>query len=409
MNNSYSRNSFYFLGCSLVLSCFFLLGANLRHAAGLTYALLLVISIGFLSQIKNVRLEPEDKWILGAVGFLFLAALGSSIANGWNENSTKGLGVQLRYLAFIPIYLMFRALPGLGRVSWWALVLGAFLLMIQSLNEVYLQGADRAGGVYNSPGYVALWATHSGLIFLCAILKPNIIKIPRTVVLLGFSSSMASLLLSGSRSTYFAIFVSTAFVFILRETTQTKRVVLLLFISLVVGVSINEIGLRQTSSALSEIYILVNEAHNSVGSVGQRIDMWRASILLFLDNPIWGVGWRNFSAQASSYVQTENYHQIVAWTPHPHSAYFNALATGGLVGLVAFLSFFLVPYKIARAADENDSGWILTIKTFITFFAANAIFEGGLLIYNNTSSFILLLMAVLFASMINERCESRPR
>ena len=78
-------------------------------------------------------------------------------------------------------------------------------------------------------------------------------------------------------------------------------------------------------------------------SVGQRLQMWAVAWRLFKSAPLTGVGTAAYMEQAQRLVDQGQAPPITAIYDHPHNEVLDALATRGLVGLVALLLLFGMP------------------------------------------------------------------
>ena len=76
------------------------------------------------------------------------------------------------------------------------------------------------------------------------------------------------------------------------------------------------------------------ESENRDGSAQSRVDLWQACWNIALDNPIFGVGARNFPVVAENYGFTRG--------KEAHSTWMQTLAETGFPGLIALISFYLI-------------------------------------------------------------------
>ena len=68
--------------------------------------------------------------------------------------------------------------------------------------------------------------------------------------------------------------------------------------------------------------------------------MWKAAVLMFLSNPLIGVGTGNYVPTMTAYVSAGKFPEVLLDYNQPHNIYFFALATNGLLGLAALLYLF---------------------------------------------------------------------
>ena len=84
----------------------------------------------------------------------------------------------------------------------------------------------------------------------------------------------------------------------------------------------------------------LQDLSNSMSSVGTRIALWIASYKIFLNYPIFGIGYGNFSQVVQQYLNVP-----VDTTAHAHNAYIQHLVAHGIVGFFALIWFF---YKLIK-------------------------------------------------------------
>ncbi len=90
-------------------------------------------------------------------------------------------------------------------------------------------------------------------------------------------------------------------------------------------------------------------------SVGQRFEMWRAAWHMFLDHPVLGIGTGAFYEDAQQMAHRGLIAPPAAQYDHPHSDYFDALSSRGILGLLALFALLGVPaIYFVRAVKSGD-------------------------------------------------------
>lgn len=90
-------------------------------------------------------------------------------------------------------------------------------------------------------------------------------------------------------------------------------------------------------------------------SIGKRLEMWAVAWQLFIRSPLTGVGTGAYMAEARQLVDAGSAPVVTAVYDHPHSEYFDALSSRGLLGLLALLALLAVPAGLfARALNSPD-------------------------------------------------------
>lgn len=407
-----------------LLFLFPIAGNSLRSWTSALFWMLVLTALLF-KPWKIQKLNSIEKGLLATCALIFCQFILSGSLNGWTELQTKGLGVQLRYLGFILIYLLVKH----HHESLIALIYGsvaaALVLLAQGLYEVNILGMDRANGVYESPGLFATQAVVFSIVTGFGFVYAGKWPICRSLCLVGLASSLAGLVLSGSRATYLA-FAIFAVIFGLWQLRKIKRFLALCALLLVFFIAFitSSIVHQQVNRGVEEISTYLHQSDNVVrsdhGSVGMRLEMWRASLLLFAENPVFGVGWRNFSSAAEPYVEKGLANRLVLGSPHPHNTYLEFLAGYGLIGFGMLASLFLYGFKFAKEKSVRKRGINRLLFWFLIFYLINAVNEGGLFIYGNSVSFFFVYFAILVSQCSIRRsslraaqqktlcCESKP-
>ncbi len=361
---------------------------------------------------KNIgsSLSARERALLKIIALIFSITLLSSVANGWDYQQTKGLGVYIRWLLVIPIYLLIR---NCEKSFFWLAngsALASFVLFFQSIYDINFLMKDRVYGVYDSPGLVGIQA----LVFVITLAGAIAIycKDHRLVFLysLGLFAACACILLSGSRSTYFTLSIlvpTVIFMFF-----KSKNAALILGCAAVcfsaLFFSSDFLNSRVKSGFIeAKNYFELSNAETSIhNSVGSRFEMWKVALMVSKEHPILGVGWRNFQKNTTSFAEGGRVSVSATEHPHPHSMYLEALVTTGASGLFLVLTLFIYSVRIGMKASvfNHISGNLLII--FCLAFMFNGINEGGSLIYGNALSFFLIYL-VVFVSFSQSKSRLR--
>lgn len=300
--------------------------------------------------------------------------------------------MHIRYLAVIPIYFLIKANLSSLLPFMLGCVVGSFVLAAQGIQEVFYLSADRAYGVYGSPGLFAGHAVVFG-IFSALLVHLNRER-PWLMVLgvLGLISAFLCIVLAGSRSTYFVLAI---FLFVgLPLLLLGRRISMLLyfaFVSTVVALSYNlsSVTKQQVHRGVDEVRIYLSDPDplrsSSHGSVGTRLEMWRASLIIARDYWLTGVGWRAFPESARGYAERGEINPLATHHPHPHNTYLEFLVSYGLIGLGLLLAFYVYGFLVPD----------LWLRVLLMFWLLNGIHEGGLFVYGNSLSFLLVAWAVM--------------
>lgn len=128
-------------------------------------------------------------------------------------------------------------------------------------------------------------------------------------------------------------------------------------------------------------------------AVVERIAHWQAALNMAQVNPILGVGLGNYEVVYDRY-------RLINWEEalgHAHNFYLNVLAETGVVGLVAYLSFWFVilgvTWRVRAHPDSFARATAIALLGSWTYLAVHSVFDN--LIVNNLFMHIGVLLGML--------------
>jgi len=175
----------------------------------------------------------------------------------------------------------------------------------------------------------------------------------RALAGLAIALDVAGLVLSGSRSGLLLAAGSLLLFFLLRRGARTARAAVLaaaagavfLLALLLLSASPGSLGGRLVST--------FDSSHALATRISARPILWRAAWRLFRENPLHGGGMGAFQWRLPDLLAVERAHSPMR--DNPGSAYFQALAETGLIGLLLLLVFaFLLARDAVRRLVRHD-------------------------------------------------------
>lgn len=100
------------------------------------------------------------------------------------------------------------------------------------------------------------------------------------------------------------------------------------------------------------------EQYESDSSAQGRIEQWKGAIEMFLDNPVIGVGGKNYYILAHRYVENPRV---------THNTYFQILSEEGAFGIIVFSSLFIVAIVVLSKLSKFDKN--LEMPQYISHYA----------------------------------------
>jgi O-antigen ligase len=270
-------------------------------------------------------------------------------------------------------------------------------------------GATRATGWANNPiyfGNLSILLTIIALVVLGVYrkaLKPYLKNLLLFSLPLSLYASMASM----SRSSFLALFSLLVMANFKQESL--KRTLGYILMGMLAAILILQtyqhiVGQSRADETLKDVRDVQHGDYH--GSVGQRLQMWKGSILIFATSPLIGIGSDAYQSRMVELkkngmidipAEAERYNQ-------PHSGIMEALAKRGIIGLIAYLSLFVLPYRLLRKLSHTEKPEVLlycklgqaSIIAFFIFGLTDSIM--GIQIY---AVIYPMMVAILMALAIN--------
>ena len=365
-------------------------------------ALLLIYAVGFLVHHRHeLTFSRGDGIIMVLLSLYALSHLPVFMLDGY---SWRYLSPGLHMVGVIPIYLMLRHCRAEIETERFRVVLeyGAFLGSLGAgglaVYQAYWLGLPKVDGFifHINFGYLV-----GSLVFLQVALWPSSRR--RTLLSAGAVLALAATLLSTSRGAYFAFPIVLGTVAILhwrRIGIRNLALGTLAFCLLAVA-SYQFVPLveKRVDYTVEEITrTLEGDVRHSSGG---RLRLWAAAIEAFEERPLVGLTYGEREALNAALVGTGI---IDSWTAnmrrgHAHSQYFETLATGGLIGLVALFGYLIVPglYFFIRHTRKPGNDYVYVGMVFSFGFTIFCLTEVALQheMIGTYYAFMLVLLYIL--------------
>jgi putative inorganic carbon (hco3(-)) transporter len=316
------------------------------------------IGLGFLTAAKLVGVLAMAAWFLAWSSgrqaivtvelFWPVAGLAAwillSLAMAYDQSAA--IVVASRYLMFfVLVFLVVQTVDGrLSRATQLAAVAvaSAAVAALIGLLSFFLGGADRATGPLEDPNDFG---------FLLAVTVP--LAMHQFQIALGpprrFAAALAlALILAGTLATFsrgaiVGLAVAGAFSLLTRRL-RARWALLFLVGALLIAGTANLLQPQTVGDALTR------KQHIAQSNVNERLVAWRIALDEFGSSPLLGVGPGNFERR---YIEF-GLHTTEAGPVTTHNAYLNILAELGLPGLVLFLGYLAVSWRVLRHRIRDD-------------------------------------------------------
>ncbi len=356
-----------------ILLLFFLfpvLSATVVDAGSTIYALLGFVSF-FHCRKSIVLLAPKEKHLLIGFAVFFLV---SCLSLFMTEDFLTGIKRFERYgrlLLLIPIYLMLRKESfETGK----AFLLGSFMALFVMLGQAWYQveilDNPFAHGAYHKIilGNMTILFTILIFIGVCFYGKN---RINYLLAIIPMAAGFYTSLLSGTRTAWFFVPVVIVTLLILYRKRLSKHDWKLITLSIAVTSLLILIWPpEKLVYGLGMVWVdLADFSQDSFGgSLGTRLVMWRNSLLIFKESPLFGTGVGDFMHDSIILLEKglSYKNDFAVNSTNAHSIYFMLLAEGGLVGLILLVFvLFILPYRFVYGLWKKTSDKSLQFYTLL--------------------------------------------
>jgi O-antigen ligase len=382
-----------------------LLGVNLRLATlGLVFLLpfdpQLEVKPGFYLYLDLFFIVPaliylwktafanlRIHWASLALGPYVLFAIATSFWRAdnlyWFSGYSVRLVIAVLFMAVVAGIVQAKTITlALGATLIPQVVYGVYQLLLGDLGAVYWliyphyekqPLIDRAYGFFFQPNNFGGYCAVVSAMLLALALRSKAHR-QRILCCVLATFGFVGVACSGSRGAWLGAAASLAVLFLYSRASFAARIALVTFIAVVI--------LLATSM---EFAPLTRSATIDTFTVETRSTAYLAGILLFLQNPLTGVGLTNYQVLMPS---------VVEWAYDPvaaHNTYLQLLSENGIIGFLLFMGpVFYFFYRNLKMAKESTTA--LLSSAGMTVFLVHGLFDFQL----STAPQYLLLFAILF-------------
>jgi len=232
----------------------------------------------------------------------------------------------------------------------------------------------RAVGTFEDPNVAATYLASGVILAFSRLLHSEDQKLIKTFYLIGLIFSTIGVFITFSRSAVLFQFIGISVCLIFIKNKKVLKLSFLALLSLVILLFISPIGSLVTERILS-IFDLAKD-----NSIRVRISLISSGLKMFLDSPVWGIGYRGFPVLYDYYIQP-NLPMELLYIKESHTLYITLLAELGIIGFTIVLFWFKRVikdcYHHIDKVGNNRSTLIGAFALFIAF-VLNFIYYGNL-------------------------------
>jgi len=398
----------------LLVFLFPIAGTFVRHWISDILGLLFVTSIIYYYKGQKTSLFPEErKWLWGLVIY-FIVFMLTALINGWTEEQTSWLGLEIRFLLIIPIYLMLREVKNVELALFYGLVTGLVAVSIWGGYEIFILKLERTWGTYSSLFIGPVTLLLVSLVIAKAVnsLSTNNKENIKYLILISIPVITALLVvaLSGGRSAYigFVAMVGLYFFYYIRNLKVVIPLLILVLSFVILVFNIDFVQKRIVTAKQETLsYLQSEDKANAAGvaasSSGIRLEMWRGSWYIIKDSPIFGVGRGNYFNAMQEYIKAGLVNPAVTvGHSHPHNAFIETMVSRGLLGLVVMLFILYYPFYLFFKYRKESPTTALMGMTHIILISIFSLTETATFTKGNFVAINLIFSSLLLAVHMRE-------
>ena len=369
--------------------------------SGVIVFFILVLSILglFLTRDSKVLLSSSDKYFLLTITAFFLLSLLNVI---YHNGSLRDIDVDSRFIIVIPIFLYLRKINLRSETIVYSVVTASIIYGLLAIN-IDLSADFVKNPFSKNTGMVSLYAGIFSISSLFFIHKKNKV-LKNLFISLGVFSGLYATLIAGGRGAWLGSLVILLTYFFINPLNLSKKIRSIialgfLGVSIIFSTSSNSVVMYKIETGFND-FINFFQKNVVSGSVGTRLEMYKAASILIQEKPILGYGIDQFKTEKQKLIDEGRISKEIQRYRHPHNEFISTTFEKGLVGLISLLALLLFPviksFKILIKASKFDSSenvpaiflYVVSLEYLIYAFT-NAIFA-----HQNMALFFALSMVI---------------
>jgi len=379
----------------------------------------IIFALWIILALRNITYRPSFSWILIAI-FSFIAVIAAADLLGVNPFKSFWSNFErmegLIGLLHLGAYFLIAGTVLNTKKLWFALanisigasiIMGIYGLLQISGKLVINQGGVRVDGTMGNAAYLAVYMLFHAFITAILLSRWRGISSVRYFYVFALLLQLFILFQTATRGTILGLaggVLLAGFLVVLfgREYPKFRKIA----VGIIAVVMLVSAGIFFTRDAtfVKEDPILSRLASISLDEGSSRFTIWSMAYEGFKERPILGWGQENFNHVFNKYYNPSLYADE-PWFDRAHNIFFDWLIAGGILGIVGYLSIFVVTL-FALWRPKNAIHFPLLEKSLITGLLAGYFFH-NIFVFDNVISYILFFSILAYVynetrSRINE-------
>ena len=326
------------------LSIFLLFATSLAIPNGLTLSALFLVICGALYLATNkvdFSLTKVEIWlVVSMISYPIMIITNMLFHQNWQWSE---FDYPVRYWAAVVVFFAVRSINPDSKYLFIGAGLGAISAGIGALYQTEVQYIVRAYGFAGAQrisfSYISLLC---GMLAICGY-KPlyNLGKW-RLLIFIAVIGAVYASAMSGSRGGWIALPMYIWVLMYLSPESNFKSKLLALSSAglIAIGIYFSSDFIQWRVNAIFPSLYNYFDSLTVSGSASVRLEMWRASWLMFSESPVFGLGMGTFASALQQQINAGVINGVVSSQLNPHNELFNIISEAGVVGAL----FTYLPY-----------------------------------------------------------------
>ena len=337
-----------------------LLSLTTSFGIGLSSLLFLLTALVLPRKISKAMAPywNEIRWVFAAFLFQFVLALGAFALRP--EAGLDYLDKPSRMLfAMSCVGLVVLARPRVAAL-WWGVVLGAIAALPFVAWQRIVMDIERPGGFINAITFGDL-ALCLGLLALAAAIDYRHCLRKATLAGFGALAGLAACMLTGTRGSWIALALAALLFFSYGHLLKSRKLRLVLagsFAMVCAAFFVPATGMQERALKGVDEARIWADGGNVFTSIGTRLELWKGALILIEERPLFGLDRNTVRVEIRRMVEQGTLDPAILHLEHLHNDALQALATGGIFGLLAWIGILAAPFvffarQLGRGAQEE--------------------------------------------------------
>ncbi len=318
-----------------------------KHGSQPAGLLLLILLLPYCFSKKPEFTRTTKLWLFALI-WPVIASIPLFIESGTGEALSAGARYVAASICLIGLYQF----PVQSSVIFRSASVGAILTVLLNIHQ-FAEPRVNWGVGHLESGYIAVILLS---LSLAQVFIDKEKKMWRFIGIVGSICAITIAVKTGTRGTWPAIIVVCYMFFLIVPLPKSKKIAYT-----ILGIFVLAISVVAIPSISQRVDLTVDEVKafyhgNHATSVGYRLDFWRIAMEGFLRSPIWGISYGERRHLMRMYRRRHPESDYIGkdGRSSSHNEILNALSQRGLLGLLAILLLYILPFRFfARHLREN--------------------------------------------------------